>query len=167
MAHALRSLSQAARGVAANTAEPQVQAAMLECVGDVMDKASNLIEEARKAVARPGDPESQQRLAQVSLSAAATPPNTLAPQPCIIGGEEQLTNTDCSTHSGQVAKAVSQAVNRCVNCLPGQRDVDAAIRTVGDASKRLLADSVSAESTPGTWLGRAPVGRVRALSRVR
>ncbi|XP_062984421.1 talin-1 isoform X2 [Elgaria multicarinata webbii] len=104
VAHALRSLSQAARGVAANTAEPQVQAALLECAGDVMDKAGNLIEEARKAVAKAGDPESQQRLAQV-------------------------------------AKAVSQALNRCVNCLPGQRDVDAAIRTVGEASKRLLADS--------------------------
>ncbi|XP_077792732.1 talin-1 isoform X1 [Podarcis muralis] len=104
VAHALRSLSQAARGVAASSEEPQVQAAMLECAGDVMDKAGNLIEEARKAVAKPGDPESQQRLAQV-------------------------------------AKAVSQALNRCVNCLPGQRDVDAAIRTVGEASKRLLADS--------------------------
>lgn len=43
----------------------------------------------------------------------------------------------------QVAKAVSQALNRCVNCLPGQRDVDNAIRTVGEASKKLLADSVS------------------------
>ncbi|XP_077202774.1 talin-1 isoform X2 [Paroedura picta] len=104
VAHALRSLSQAARGVAANTEDPQAQAAMLECAKDVMDKAGNLIEEARKAVAKPGDPESQQRLAQV-------------------------------------AKAVSQALNRCVNCLPGQRDVDAAIRTVGEASKRLLADS--------------------------
>ncbi|XP_042303806.1 talin-1 [Sceloporus undulatus] len=104
VAHALRSLSQAARGVAANTDDPLVQAAMLDCAGDVMDKAGNLIEEARKAVAKPGDPESQQRLAQV-------------------------------------AKAVSQALNRCVNCLPGQRDVDAAIRTIGEASKRLLADS--------------------------
>ncbi|XP_053145754.1 talin-1 isoform X2 [Hemicordylus capensis] len=104
VAHALRSLSQAARGVAANTEEPLVQAAMLECAGDVMDKAGNLIEEARRAVAKPGDPENQQRLAQV-------------------------------------AKAVSQALNRCVNCLPGQRDVDAAIRTVGEASKRLLAGS--------------------------
>lgn len=42
-----------------------------------------------------------------------------------------------------MAKAVSQALNRCVNCLPGQRDVDNAIRTVGEASKTLLADSVS------------------------
>ncbi|KAL9821337.1 LOW QUALITY PROTEIN: talin-1 [Geothlypis trichas] len=104
VAQALRSLSQAARGVAANTPDPQAQSAMLECASDVMDKANNLIEEARKAVAKPGDPESQQRLAQV-------------------------------------AKAVSQALNRCVNCLPGQRDVDAAIRMVGEASKRLLSDS--------------------------
>lgn len=43
----------------------------------------------------------------------------------------------------QVAKAVSQALNRCVNCLPGQRDVDNAIRSVGEASKTLLGDSVS------------------------
>uniref|UniRef100_A0A8C3SZG3 Talin 1 n=1 Tax=Chelydra serpentina TaxID=8475 RepID=A0A8C3SZG3_CHESE len=105
VAQALRSLSQAARGVAANTSDPQVQNAMLECAGDVMDKAGNLIEEARKGVGKPGDPESQQRLAQV-------------------------------------AKAVSQALNRCVNCLPGQRDVDAAIRTVSEASKKLLAESL-------------------------
>ncbi|NXK11071.1 TLN1 protein, partial [Herpetotheres cachinnans] len=104
VAQALRSLSQAARGVAATTPDPQAQSAMLECASDVMDKANNLIEEARKAVAKPGDPESQQRLAQV-------------------------------------AKAVSQALSRCVNCLPGQRDVDAAIRMVGESSKRLLADS--------------------------
>uniref|UniRef100_A0A8C6XTE1 Talin 1 n=1 Tax=Naja naja TaxID=35670 RepID=A0A8C6XTE1_NAJNA len=103
-AQALRSLSQAARGVAASTEDPQAQAATLDCAGDVMDKASSLIREARKAVSKPGDAESQQRLAQV-------------------------------------AKAVSQALNRCVNCLPGQRDVDAAIRTVGEASKKLLADS--------------------------
>lgn len=65
VAQALRSLSQAARGVAANTPDTQAQNAMLECASDVMDKANNLIEEARKAVAKPGDPESQQRLAQV------------------------------------------------------------------------------------------------------
>lgn len=69
MAHALRSLSQAARGVAANSEEPHVLGAVLDCAGDVMDKASNLIEEARKAVAKPGDAESQQRLAQVSCGA--------------------------------------------------------------------------------------------------
>ncbi|KAM4707766.1 talin-1 isoform 1-T1 [Discoglossus pictus] len=104
VAQALRSLANASRGVAANSADPVVQNAMLECAQDVMDKAGNLIEEAKRAVGKPTDPEGQQRLAQV-------------------------------------AKAVSQALSRCVNCLPGQRDVDAAIRSIGDASKRLLADS--------------------------
>ncbi|KAJ8392765.1 hypothetical protein AAFF_G00072490 [Aldrovandia affinis] len=104
VAQALRSLASAARGVAANTDEVQARNAMLDCAADVMDKSGNLIEETKRAVAKPGDPDSQQRLAQV-------------------------------------AKAVSQALNRSVNCLPGQRDVDNAIRTVGEASKRLLADS--------------------------
>ncbi|XP_039615508.1 talin-1 isoform X2 [Polypterus senegalus] len=104
LAQALRSLSMASRGVAACTSDPQACGAVLDCATDVMDKSANLIEETKRAVAKPGDPDSQQRLAQV-------------------------------------AKAVSQALNRCVNCLPGQRDVDNAIRTVGEASKRLLADS--------------------------
>lgn len=74
VAQALRSLSQAARGVAASTPDPQAQSAMLECASDVMDKANNLIEEARKAVAKPGDPESQQRLAQVGRMGTPMPP---------------------------------------------------------------------------------------------
>uniref|UniRef100_A0A8C7LBQ4 Talin 1 n=1 Tax=Oncorhynchus kisutch TaxID=8019 RepID=A0A8C7LBQ4_ONCKI len=104
VAQALRALASAARGVAATTADPQARNAMLDCAGDVMDKSANLIEETKRAIAKPGDPDSQQRLAQV-------------------------------------AKAVSQALNRSVNCLPGQRDVDNAIRTVGEASKKLLANS--------------------------
>ncbi|KAM6902474.1 talin-1 [Xenentodon cancila] len=104
MAQTLKSLASAARGVAATTQDPAARGAILDCAGDVMDKSANLIEEAKRAIAKPGDAESQQRLAQV-------------------------------------AKAVSQALNRCVNCLPGQRDVDNAIRTVGEASKTLLADS--------------------------
>uniref|UniRef100_A0A8B9CIT8 Talin 1 n=1 Tax=Anser brachyrhynchus TaxID=132585 RepID=A0A8B9CIT8_9AVES len=101
VAQALRSLSQAARGVAANTSDPQAQGAMLECASDVMDKANNLIKEARKAVAKPGDPDSQQ---------------------------------SCRGW-------LKDTLNCCVNCLPGQRDMDAAIRMVGEASKRLLVDS--------------------------
>ncbi|KAM7393412.1 hypothetical protein PAMA_008188 [Pampus argenteus] len=104
VAQALKSLASAARGVAATTDDPAARNATLDCAGAVMDKSANLIEETKRAIAKPGDAESQQRLAQV-------------------------------------AKAVSQALNRCVNCLPGQRDVDNAIRTVGEASKALLADS--------------------------
>ncbi|XP_032062690.1 talin-1-like [Aythya fuligula] len=85
VAQALRSLSQAARGVAAKTSDPQAQGAILKCASDIIDKANNLIEEARKAVAKPRDPNSQQ---------------------CLV-----------------------------------QRDVDAAIRMVGEANKRLLVDS--------------------------
>ncbi|KAJ8260864.1 hypothetical protein COCON_G00165870 [Conger conger] len=107
VAQALRALASSARGVAANTADPQACNAMLDCAADVMDKSANLIEETKRAIAKPGDPESQQRLAQV-------------------------------------AKAVSQALNRTVNCLPGQRDVDNAIRTVGEASKKLLSNSFPA-----------------------
>uniref|UniRef100_A0A8C5CM67 I/LWEQ domain-containing protein n=1 Tax=Gadus morhua TaxID=8049 RepID=A0A8C5CM67_GADMO len=104
VAQALRSLASAARGVGATAGNPQACDAMLNCAADVMDKSGSLIEETKRAVAKPGDPESQQRLAQV-------------------------------------AKAVSQALNRSVNSLPGQRDVDNAIRAVGEASKTLLADS--------------------------
>uniref|UniRef100_A0ABM0MR88 Talin-1-like n=1 Tax=Saccoglossus kowalevskii TaxID=10224 RepID=A0ABM0MR88_SACKO len=43
----------------------------------------------------------------------------------------------------QVAKAVSNALNNTVNCLPGQRDVDKAIKTVADASKTLMTGKIS------------------------
>ncbi|NWI14370.1 TLN1 protein, partial [Crypturellus soui] len=49
-------------------------------------------------------------------------------------------NPESQQYLAQVAKAVSQALNHCVNCLPGQRNVDAAIHTVDEASKRLLTD---------------------------
>ena len=46
----------------------------------------------------------------------------------------------------QVAKAVSHSLNNCVNCLPGQKDVDMALRSIGEASKKLLVDNVSLPS---------------------
>lgn len=42
----------------------------------------------------------------------------------------------------QVAKAVSHYLNNCVNCLPGQKDVDMALRSIGEASKKLLVENV-------------------------
>lgn len=50
----------------------------------------------------------------------------------------------------QVAKAVSHSLNNCVNCLPGQKDVDMALRSIGEASKKLLVDIVSCVQT-FTW----------------
>ncbi|KAM4618965.1 LOW QUALITY PROTEIN: talin-2 [Polymixia lowei] len=104
-AQALRTLAQAARGVAASTKEPQAAAAMLDSAQCVMEGSAMLIHESHQALVHPGDAESQQRLAQV-------------------------------------AKAVSHSLNNCVNCLPGQKDVDMALRSIGEASKKLLVDTL-------------------------
>lgn len=44
----------------------------------------------------------------------------------------------------QVAKSVSNALNNCVNTLPGQRDVDNAIRQITDTSQALATTQVNA-----------------------
>lgn len=46
----------------------------------------------------------------------------------------------------QVAKAVSHSLNNCVNCLPGQKDVDMALKSIGEASKKLLIETVSLQT---------------------
>ncbi|XP_018408306.1 PREDICTED: talin-2 [Nanorana parkeri] len=102
---ALKTLAQAARGVAASTSDPQAASDMLDSARDVMDGSANLIQEAKQALVAPGDAEIQQRLAQV-------------------------------------AKAVSHSLNNCVNCLPGQKDVDMALKSIGESSKKLLVDSL-------------------------
>lgn len=43
----------------------------------------------------------------------------------------------------QVAKDVSQSLKNCINCLPGQKDVDEAIQRVSKASELLAAEDVS------------------------
>ncbi|XP_030575120.1 talin-2 isoform X3 [Archocentrus centrarchus] len=104
-AQALKTLAQAARGVAASTVDPKAAAAMLDSARDVMEGSALLIHEAKQALISPGDAESQQRLAQV-------------------------------------AKAVSHSLNNCVNCLPGQKDVDMALKSIGEASKKLLIETI-------------------------
>ncbi|KAF0043387.1 hypothetical protein F2P81_004724 [Scophthalmus maximus] len=104
-AQALKTLAQAARGVAASTTDPKAAAAMLDSARDVMEGSALLIHEAKQALVAPGDAESQQRLAQV-------------------------------------AKAVSHSLNNCVNCLPGQKDVDMALKSIGEASKKLLIETI-------------------------
>lgn len=43
-------------------------------------------------------------------------------------------------------------MNNCVNCLPGQKDVDVALKSIGESSKKLLVDSVRGfGSGRGTW----------------
>lgn len=65
VAQALKTFASAARGVAATTEDPSARNAMLDCAADVLDKSGNLIEETKRAMVKPGDTESQQRLAQV------------------------------------------------------------------------------------------------------
>uniref|UniRef100_A0A3B3ZXT0 I/LWEQ domain-containing protein n=1 Tax=Periophthalmus magnuspinnatus TaxID=409849 RepID=A0A3B3ZXT0_9GOBI len=102
---ALKTLAQAARGVAASTTDPKAAVAMLDSARDVMEGSALLIQEAKEALISPGDAESQQRLAQV-------------------------------------ATAVSHSLNNCVNCLPGQKDVDMALKSIGEASKKLLIETI-------------------------
>jgi hypothetical protein len=66
-AQALKTLAQAARGVAASTSDPAAAHAMLDSARDVMEGSAMLIQEAKQALIAPGDAERQQRLAQVSL----------------------------------------------------------------------------------------------------
>ncbi|XP_032088293.1 talin-2 [Thamnophis elegans] len=108
-AQALKTLAQAARGVAASTGNPAGARAMLDSAWDVMEGSALLIQEAKEALVSPGDAESQQRLAQV-------------------------------------AKAVSHSLNNCVNCLPGQKDVDVALKSIGESSKKLLVESLPPSS---------------------
>ncbi|PNJ29369.1 talin-2 [Pongo abelii] len=110
-AQALKTLAQAARGVAASTTDPAATHAMLDSARDVMEGSTMLIQEAKQALIAPGDAESQQRLAQV-------------------------------------AKAVSHSLNNCVNCLPGQKDVDVALKSIGESSKKLLVDSLPPSTKP-------------------
>lgn len=67
-AQALKTLAQAARGVAASTSDPRAAAGMLDSARDVMEGSALLIHEAKEALVSPGDAESQQRLAQVRRS---------------------------------------------------------------------------------------------------
>jgi len=64
-ANALRMLTNAVRGVAATSNDRELQDSIVDHARDVMDKSANLIEEAKKAVANPQNPDNQTRLAQV------------------------------------------------------------------------------------------------------
>lgn len=99
-ANALKVLTNAVRGVAATTTDRQVQQAVIDSARDVIDKSHRLLEEAKRAMQDPNNPDNQHRLTQV-------------------------------------AREVSNALNNCVNCLPGQKDVDNAIRRITASSQNL------------------------------
>lgn len=58
-------MTSAVRGVAAATPDKKAQDDLIEAARAVIQEAGNLIKEAKKAIANPGDPENQGRLAQV------------------------------------------------------------------------------------------------------
>ena len=66
-ANALKNLSTSVRGVAATTKDRELQDKILEHCGEVMEKSANLIEEAKKAVNNPNNPDNQTSLAMVGL----------------------------------------------------------------------------------------------------
>ncbi|PVD36353.1 hypothetical protein C0Q70_03333 [Pomacea canaliculata] len=113
-ANALKILTNAVRGVAATTTDKQVQEAVIANARDVIDKSYRLLEEARRAMQDPSNPDNQQRLTQV-------------------------------------AKDVSNALNNCVNCLPGQRDVDNAIRRITASSQNLSSPQAGFPLTDKTY----------------
>ena len=55
----------------------------------------------------------------------------------------------------QAAKAVSQALNQVVNCLPGQIEFDHAIKAIAEASRRLQSGKVWV--CVHVWCGRVRV----------
>ena len=99
-ANTLKSLTTSVRGIAATSAERDLQMRVIDNARDVLDMSIMLFEETKWALRNPHDRERQQR----------------------------LTN---------VAKSVSNALNNCVNCLPGQKDVDESIRIITDSSQLL------------------------------
>lgn len=64
-ANALKNLSASVRGVAATSKDRELQDKILEHSRDVMDKSASLIEEVKKAVNNPNNPDNQTRLAMV------------------------------------------------------------------------------------------------------
>lgn len=95
---ALQDFTDAVRGVAATSAQPEQQHKIINSAKDVVDQAIVMVEEARSAATNPQDVANQQRLTQV-------------------------------------ARDVSQALNKCAGCLPGQKDVDDAIQSINHSSQ--------------------------------
>ena len=115
-------LAGAVRGVAAGSKDKSTQEYILTTARQVMDQSVGLITEAKNAVENPTQPNKQLRLAQVMH----------------CHGYVQL----YIIWLLQAAKAVSQALNAVVNCLPGTRDVDQAIKTIATASQALQSKEV-------------------------
>ena len=56
---------------------------------------------------------------------------------------EDPSATNKQQRLAQAAKAVSQALNQVVNCLPGQIEFDQAIKAIAESSRRLQSGKVN------------------------
>lgn len=100
----LKNLTSASRGVAATSADRDVQMQVLDNSNQILEQSVTLFEEIRWALENVQDSERHQR----------------------------LTN---------IAKALSNALQNCVTCLPGHKDVDESIRTINDSTRTLSYDN--------------------------
>ena len=64
-ANALRVLTGAVRGVAANSKDRQEQTLIIDSARDIIARSNQLLEVARNAIDNPNDPDNQQKLQQV------------------------------------------------------------------------------------------------------
>lgn len=101
--------------MAALTSDPAVQAIVLDTASDVLDKASSLIEEAKKAAGHPGDPESQQRLAQVRYWEGST---------CALSADpirkRTLTRAKSHPHGQTFHSALESSLDSVLSLCPGR-----------------------------------------------
>ncbi|KAM4689922.1 talin-1-like, partial [Rhinophrynus dorsalis] len=105
---------------------------------DVAQALRSLAQASRGVAANSTDPAVQNAMLECAGDVMDKAGNLIEEAKRAVG---KPTDPEGQQRLAQVAKAVSQALSRCVNCLPGQRDVDAAIKSIGEASKRLLAPS--------------------------
>ncbi|KAM4050130.1 LOW QUALITY PROTEIN: talin-1 [Anomaloglossus baeobatrachus] len=105
---------------------------------DVAQALKSLAQASRGVAANSSDPAVQNAMLECAGDVMDKAGNLIEEAKRAVG---KPADAEGQQRLAQVAKAVSQALSRCVNCLPGQRDVDAAIKSIGEASKRLLANS--------------------------
>ncbi|KAM3910355.1 LOW QUALITY PROTEIN: talin-1-like [Leptodactylus fuscus] len=105
---------------------------------DVAQALKSLAQASRGVAANSSDPAVQNAMLECAGDVMDKAGNLIEEAKRAVG---KPADAEGQQRLAQVAKAVSQALSRCVNCLPGQRDVDAAIKSIGEASKKLLATS--------------------------
>ncbi|XP_041458339.1 talin-1-like isoform X4 [Lytechinus variegatus] len=135
-------LSATSKGVGASMAQLLTAAAQGNenytgmAARDTANALKNLKGAVRGVVASTDDPEVQEGIIDHAKDVMDKSANLLDEAKKAL---QNLDDPGNQQRLAQVAKAVSLALNNCVNCLPGQRDVDKAIRAVVESSKGLMS----------------------------